>query len=101
MFKKGDKAVVISVDRSDISEGIRVGETVIITDGNSILHRCIRENGDVWPFYGYQLELAEAPKKYKSTPKTETQPMAVNISIGAELTNITIGGKRFRLVSED
>ena len=34
------------------------------------------------------------------TPKTETHPMAVNVSIGAELTHITIGGKRFRLVPE-
>ena len=42
------------------------------------------------------LELV-ADKEYKS----ETHPMIVNISIGAELTNITIGGKRFRLVAED
>ena len=49
------------------------------------------------------LELVEEPKKDESAPKTETQPMVVNvsISIGAELTHITIGGKRFRLVSED
>ena len=32
--------------------------------------------------------------------KTETQPMTVNINIGAELTHVTIGGKRFRLVPE-
>lgn len=35
-------------------------------------------------------------KEYKS----ETLPMIVNISIGAELTHITIGGNRFRLVAE-
>lgn len=46
------------------------------------------------------LEPAEESKKEETTPKTETQPMVVNINIGSELTNITIGGKRFRLVPE-
>ena len=43
----------------------------------------------------------EEPKKDEGAPKTETQPLTVNVSIGAELTHITIGGKRFRLVPED
>ena len=47
------------------------------------------------------LELVEEPKKDESAPKTEAQPLTVNINIGAELTHITIGGKRFRLVPED
>lgn len=101
MFKKGDKAVVISVDCDDIGEGIRVGETVIIIEDDNLMPNCIRENGKVWPFYASQLEPAEQPKKDEITPKTETQPLTVNISIGAELTHITIGGKCFRLVSED
>ena len=62
---------------------------------------CIRENGEGWPLYSYQLKLVEESKKDKPTPNPETQPMVVNISIGAELTNITIGGKRFRLAAED
>ena len=47
------------------------------------------------------LMLLEHAKKDDSAPKTETQPMIVNINIGAELTHITMGGKRFRLVPED
>lgn len=101
MFKSGDKAVVTSVDRDDMDEGIHVGDTVIISEDNNPIPWCIRENGKGWPLYSYQLELAEESKKDERSPKEETQPMIVNISIGAELTHITIGGKRFRLVAED
>lgn len=99
MFKIGDKAVVAFVDCHDIDEGIRVGETVIITEDNDLMPWCIRANGEWYPLYAYQLELAKHHKKDET--KTETQPMTANISIGAEVTHITIGGKRFRLVSED
>ena len=101
MFKNGDKAVVAFVDCHDIDEGIRAGETVIIAEDNDPMPWCIRENGELYPLYSYQLNPVENCKKDESAPKTETQPVPVNISIGAELTHITIGGKRFRLVPED
>lgn len=101
MFKKGDKAVVTYVDSEDIEEGIHVGDVVIINEDNNLMLWCIRANGKWYPLYAYQLELEKHHKKDKTTPKTETQPMTVNVSIGAELTHITIGGKRFRLVPED
>lgn len=101
MFKKGDKAVVTFVGRPDMNQGIHIGDTVIIAEDNNPIPWCIRENGMKWPFNYYQLVLVEESKKEENAPKTETQPMTVNISISAELTHILTGGKRFRLVAED
>lgn len=101
MFKKGDKAIVTSVDRDDMNVGVRVGDTVFICEDNNPMPWCIRENGKRWPLYAYQLELAEESKKDERVPKAETQPMVVNISIGVEPTHITRSGMRFHLVAED
>lgn len=100
-FKIGDKAVVTFVDHKDIDEGIRVGDTVIISEANTATNWCIRENGELYPLYDSQLELVEEPKKEENAPKTGIQPMVVNITVTPTLTHITIGGKRFRLVAED
>ena len=100
-FKVGDRVRVIKVYGSCGSWcNDRVGKIGIVDDDDEIPSVSFEDGIIDWGSEDY-LELAEEPKKDEIKPKTETQPMTVNISISAELTHITIGGKRFRLVAED
>ena len=101
MFKKGDRIRVL-VDNADTAEVSKGDEFIVKRVNPEGEEDWVEVTGrDGWWLSFENIELVEQVKKDEITPKTETQPMAVNINIGAELTNITIGGKRFRLVSED
>lgn len=98
-FKIGDRVRLVKIDGDcGLWNDKYVGEEGIVLEKDTDPYVNF-DSGEDWGSENY-LEPAEQPKKDESAPKTETQPMVVNISIGAELTNITIGGKRFRLVPE-
>lgn len=99
-FKVGDRVRVVKIDGyCRLWDEKYVGEEGIVESEDTIPCVMFDEEAD-WGSEDY-LELVEEFKKEENAPKTETQPMVVNISIGAELTHIIIGGKRFRLVEED
>lgn len=95
-FKVGDRVRVVSRDGYRGYWGERnVGKVGLVMEVSCNPWVCFIDGVQD---YGSEecLELA-TDEEYK----TETQSLTVNISIGAELTHITIGGKRFRLVPED
>ena len=99
-FKVGDRVRVVKIDGyCRLWDEKYVGEEGIVEEEDTEPYVKF-DNGTDWGCEDY-LELVEESNKDENAPKTETPPMTVNISIGAELTHITIGGKRFRLVAED
>lgn len=96
-FKIGDMVRVVSRDGYRGYWGERsVGKVGLVTEVSCNPWVCFVD-GD--QDYGSEecLELVTD----EITPKTETQLLTVSVSISAELTHITIGGKRFRLIPED
>lgn len=91
-FKIGDRVRVVGIDENHGSWFNRVvGEIGTVTE-DDVMPIVNFDNGE--RDYGEEkyLELVESEKP-KINPLT--------ISTSAELTHITIGGKRFRLVQED
>lgn len=100
-FKVGYRVRVIKVDgRCGSWCNDRVGKIGIVDDDDEIPSVSFEDGIIDWGGEDY-LELVEESKKDEIAPKTEMQPMTVNITVTTELTHITIGGKRFRLVPED
>lgn len=99
-FKVGDRVRLVEID-GDCgiwSEGY-VGEEGVVEEEDTEPY--VRfDDGTDWGSEDY-LELVSESKKDEIAPKTETHPMTVNMTVTSELTHITIGGKRFRLVAED
>lgn len=98
-FKIGDRVRVIKVVGSCGSWcNDRVGKIGIVDDDDEIPSVSFEDGIIDWGGEDY-LELVEESKKDKIAPKTETSDLTITVT--TELTHITIGGKRFRLVAED
>lgn len=91
-FKIGDRVRVVEVNGS-AGEWLTyyVGREGCVQEIDTMPWVIFDDNSRDWGCEDY-LELVE-PKKHENNQLTE--------SISAELTHITIGGKRFRLVAED